>query len=31
VKKAVLREAGVNAETWDREQAGIVYRREVLT
>jgi crotonobetaine/carnitine-CoA ligase len=31
VKKAVLREAGVTAATWDREQAGIIYRREVLT
>ena len=31
VKKAVLREAGVTPTTWDREQAGIVYRREVLT
>jgi carnitine-CoA ligase len=31
VKKAVLREAGVTATAWDREQAGIVYRREVLT
>jgi crotonobetaine/carnitine-CoA ligase len=31
VKKAVLREAGLTAATWDREQAGIVYRREVLT
>jgi crotonobetaine/carnitine-CoA ligase len=31
LKKAELREAGVTPETWDREQAGIVYRREVLT
>jgi crotonobetaine/carnitine-CoA ligase len=31
LKKADLREAGVTATTWDREQAGIVYRREVLT
>jgi carnitine-CoA ligase len=31
LKKADLREAGVTPETWDREQAGIVYKREVLT
>jgi crotonobetaine/carnitine-CoA ligase len=31
LKKAELREAGVTPETWDREQAGIVYKREVLT
>jgi len=31
LKKADLREAGITAATWDREQAGIVYRREVLT
>lgn len=31
LKKAELREAGVTPETWDREKAGIVYRREVLS
>ena len=31
LKKAELREAGITPETWDREQAGIVYKREVLT
>ena len=31
LKKAELRDAGVGADTWDREQAGIVYKREVLT
>ena len=31
LKKADLRDAGVTPTTWDREQAGIVYRREVLT
>jgi carnitine-CoA ligase len=31
LKKGELRDAGVTPETWDREQAGIVYRREVLT
>jgi crotonobetaine/carnitine-CoA ligase len=31
LKKAELRDAGVTPETWDREQAGIVYKREVLT
>jgi crotonobetaine/carnitine-CoA ligase len=31
LKKAELREAGVTPETWDREQAGIVYKREALT
>ena len=30
LKKADLREAGITPETWDREQAGIVYKREVL-
>ena len=31
LKKGDLREVGITAATWDREQAGIVYRREVLT
>jgi len=31
VKKAELREAGITPETWDREEAGIRYRREALT
>jgi crotonobetaine/carnitine-CoA ligase len=31
LKKGDLREAGVTPETWDREQAGIVYKREALT
>jgi crotonobetaine/carnitine-CoA ligase len=30
VQKASLREAGVTADTWDRESAGIVVRRERL-
>ena len=28
VKKPLLRELGVTADTWDREAAGIVLRRE---
>jgi carnitine-CoA ligase len=31
LKKAELRDAGVTADTWDRERAGIRYRREVLS
>jgi crotonobetaine/carnitine-CoA ligase len=31
LKKADLRERGVTAQTWDREKAGIAYRREVLS
>jgi carnitine-CoA ligase len=31
VKKADLRGAGVTPQTWDREKAGIRYRREVLS
>lgn len=30
VQKHVLREQGVTADTWDRERAGFVVRREVL-
>jgi crotonobetaine/carnitine-CoA ligase len=30
LKKADLREAGVTPETWDREKAGITFKREVL-
>jgi crotonobetaine/carnitine-CoA ligase len=30
VKKKDLRDAGITPETWDREQAGIMYKREVL-
>ena len=30
IKKADLREAGVTPETWDREKAGIKFKREVL-
>jgi carnitine-CoA ligase len=30
VKKKDLRESGVTPETWDREQAGIRYKREIL-
>ncbi|MCC5869736.1 MAG: ATP-dependent acyl-CoA ligase, partial [Gammaproteobacteria bacterium] len=28
VRKHILREAGVTADTWDREAAGILLRRE---
>jgi crotonobetaine/carnitine-CoA ligase len=31
LKKADLREAGVTPQTWDREKAGITFKREVLT
>jgi crotonobetaine/carnitine-CoA ligase len=31
VKKADLREAGVTPGTWDREKAGIRFKREVLS
>jgi crotonobetaine/carnitine-CoA ligase len=31
VKKAELRAAGITAQTWDREQAGVKLRREQLT
>jgi crotonobetaine/carnitine-CoA ligase len=31
LKKADLREAGVTPNTWDREEAGIRYKREVLS
>ncbi len=31
VKKADLREAGVTPATWDREKAGIKFKREVLS
>ena len=31
LKKGDLRDAGVTDATWDREQAGIRYRREVLS
>jgi len=30
VQKHVLREQGVTADTWDRERAGVVVRREIL-
>jgi len=30
VQKHVLREQGVTADTWDREHAGVVVRREIL-
>jgi crotonobetaine/carnitine-CoA ligase len=31
VKKKDLREAGVTSDTWDRERAGIRYKREILS
>lgn len=31
VRKAVLRDAGVTTDTWDRERAGIRLKREVLS
>jgi crotonobetaine/carnitine-CoA ligase len=31
VKKSDLRDAGVTAETWDRERAGMRFKREVLS
>jgi crotonobetaine/carnitine-CoA ligase len=31
LRKHVIREAGVTPETWDREQAGIRFKREVLS
>jgi crotonobetaine/carnitine-CoA ligase len=31
LKKGDLRDAGITPETWDREQAGIKFKREVLT
>jgi carnitine-CoA ligase len=31
IKKADLREAGVTPETWDREKAGIKFKREALS
>jgi carnitine-CoA ligase len=31
VKKKDLRDLGVTAGTWDRERAGIRYKREVLS
>jgi crotonobetaine/carnitine-CoA ligase len=30
VLKADLRRAGITADTWDREQAGIVVRRDKI-
>ena len=30
VRKNVLREQGVTADTWDREAAGVVVKREKL-
>ena len=31
LKKSDLRDAGINPQTWDREKAGIKFKREVLT
>ncbi len=31
LKKSDLRDAGITAQTWDREKAGIKFKREVLT
>jgi crotonobetaine/carnitine-CoA ligase len=31
LRKNVIREAGVTADTWDRERAGIRFKREVLS
>jgi crotonobetaine/carnitine-CoA ligase len=31
LKKGDLRDAGITPETWDREKAGIKFKREVLT
>jgi crotonobetaine/carnitine-CoA ligase len=31
LRKNVIREAGVTPDTWDRERAGIRFKREVLS
>ena len=31
VQKNLLREAGVTTDTWDREKAGVVIRRDKLS
>jgi crotonobetaine/carnitine-CoA ligase len=31
LKKNELRDAGITPQTWDREKAGIRFKREVLT
>jgi crotonobetaine/carnitine-CoA ligase len=31
LKKSDLRDAGITPQTWDREKAGIRFKREVLT